>query len=58
MTAGLVQEINASDIRLTGKFMTLAQLADQGMAMESRETAVPGRVEVMPFWSLFVPTLG
>jgi len=28
MTAGLVQEINASDIRMTGKFMTLAQLAD------------------------------
>jgi len=28
MTSGLVQEINASDIRMTGKFMTLAQLAD------------------------------
>jgi hypothetical protein len=28
MTAGLVQEINASDIRMAGKFMTLAQLAD------------------------------
>jgi len=28
MTAGLVQEINASDIRMNGKFMTLAQLAD------------------------------
>lgn len=28
MTAGLVQEINASDIRMTGKFTTLAQLAD------------------------------
>jgi hypothetical protein len=28
MTAGLVQEINASDIRMTGKFMRLAQLAD------------------------------
>jgi hypothetical protein len=28
ITAGLVQEINASDIRMTGKFMTLAQLAD------------------------------
>jgi hypothetical protein len=28
VTAGLVQGINASDFRMTGKFMTVAQLAD------------------------------
>lgn len=28
MTAGLIREINATDIRMTGKSMTLAQLAD------------------------------
>jgi hypothetical protein len=32
-------------------------VAEPGMAMESRDTAVPSRVEGMPFWSLFVPTL-
>jgi hypothetical protein len=28
MTAGLIREINAADIRMTGRSMTLAQLAD------------------------------
>jgi hypothetical protein len=39
MTTGLMREINASDIRLAGTFMTLAQLADH---FQQRELGAPG----------------
>ena len=44
MTSGLVQEINASDIRMTGKFMTLAQLADHFHQREVGRFEHPHRV--------------